>query len=235
MVSHLDAPSISQGQVAALALTSHSYLRVSSMPSVSSTYRMVMAAARLIQRRQNDALAPLKMTRAAVIALEATAPRPLNQEQLAAKVHVQSQTLGRVLARLEAAGLVTRTRNPEDRRQLRVHLTAAGEAALAAARQAEIDAFPSAMDAQDWRILQEQLGRFVDALKVPHQPRRRRRTEPAPEQERAHLSEHGASQEVSHMPHAGSADPHGTGSGTNPVRSAPGFRESLERGQSGSG
>ena len=204
-------------------------------PNLQGTYRMVMAAARLIQRRQNDALAPLNMTRAAVIALEAIAPRPLNQEQLAAKVHVQSQTLGRVLARLEAEGLVTRTRNPEDRRQLRVHLTAAGEAALAAARRAEIDAFPSTMDAQDWHILQEQLGRFVDALKFPQQQRRRRRTEPAPGQERPLLSVQGASQETSQVPHVGSADPHGTGPGTNPVRSAPVFRESLERGQAGSG
>ena len=138
-------------------------------PNLQLTYRTVMTAARLIQRRQNGALAPLNMTRAAVIALEAIAPRPLNQEQLAAKVHVQSQTLGRVLARLEAAGLVTRTRNPNDRRQLRVQLTAAGEAALAEARQAEADAFPSTMDAQDWHILQEQLGKFVDALKFPQQ------------------------------------------------------------------
>ena len=155
-------------------------------PNLQGTYRMVMAAARLIQRRQNEALAPLNMTRAAVIALEAIAPRPLNQEQLAAKVHVQSQTLGRVLARLEAAGLVTRTRNPDDRRQLRVQLTGAGETALAAARQAEIDAFPSTMDAQDWRILQEQLGRFVDALKFPQQPPIRLRgiAAPKPGQER---------------------------------------------------
>lgn len=138
-------------------------------PNLRGIYWMVMAAARLIQRRQNDALAPLNMTRAAVIALEAIAPRPLNQEQLAAKVHVQSQTFGRVLARLEAGGFVTRTRNPEDRRQLHVHLTPAGRSALAAAHQAERDAFPSTVDAQDWRILQEQLGRFVEALKLPPQ------------------------------------------------------------------
>lgn len=139
-------------------------------PNLQGTYRMVMAAARLIQRRENEALAPLNMTRAAVIALEAIAPRPLNQEQLAAKVHVQSQTLGRVIARLEAGGLVTRTRNPADRRQLHVQLTPAGRSALAAARQAELDAFPSTMDAQDWHILQEQLGRFVEALKFPTRP-----------------------------------------------------------------
>ena len=60
-------------------------------PHLQGTYRLLMRAARLIQRRQDEALAPLNLTRAAVIALEAIAPRPLNQEQLAAKVHVQSQ------------------------------------------------------------------------------------------------------------------------------------------------
>jgi hypothetical protein len=47
-----------------------------------------------------------------------------------------------------------------------------GRTALAAARQAESDAFPSALDADDWHILQEQLGKFVDALKLPPQSRR---------------------------------------------------------------
>jgi DNA-binding MarR family transcriptional regulator len=139
-------------------------------PYLQGTYSLLMRAARLIQRRQNDALAPLRLTRAAVIALEELAPRPLNQEQLAAKVHVQSQTLGKVLARLEAGGFITRTRNPADRRELRLQLTPAGAAALAVARQAEIEAFPSTLDAEDWHILQEQLNRFVTALQLPPRP-----------------------------------------------------------------
>lgn len=139
-------------------------------PNVQGTCRLVMTAARLIRCRQDEALAPLNMTRAAVIALEAIAPRPLNQEQLAAKVHVQSQTLGRVLARLETGGYVTRTRNPADRRQFHVHLTAAGRAALVAARQAEADAFPATMDADDWHIFHEQLDRFIHALRLPSRP-----------------------------------------------------------------
>ncbi|AOT04769.1 MarR family winged helix-turn-helix transcriptional regulator [Arthrobacter sp. U41] len=136
-------------------------------PNLQGTYRLVMTAARLIRRRQDEALAPLNLTRAAVIALEAIAPRPLNQEQLAAKVHVQSQTLGRVIARLEAGGFVTRTRNPADRRELHVQLTSAGRAALATARQTEIDAFPSTMDVADWQVFQEQLERFVNAVRLP--------------------------------------------------------------------
>ncbi len=61
----------------------------------------------------------------------------MNQEQLAAVICVQSQTLGRVVAGLEARGLVTRKRNPHDRRQLQVEITDAGERTLRAAREAE--------------------------------------------------------------------------------------------------
>ena len=136
-------------------------------PNLRGSYRLLATAARLVQRRQDEALAPLGLTRAAVIALEAVAPRPLNQEQLAAKVHVQSQTLGRVLARLESQGLVTRTRNETDRRQLQVELTEAGKEALDAAREAENSAFPAAMDVEGWEILQQQLARFVASLQGP--------------------------------------------------------------------
>lgn len=130
-------------------------------------YMLLTTAARLVQRRLDDALAPLGLTRAAVIALKALAPRPVNQEQLAALVHVQSQTLGRVLARLEEAGLLTRKRNPRDRRQLNVEITDAGKAALSAAREAENAAVPPDFD--EWEILRDQLAQFVNSLQSPRQ------------------------------------------------------------------
>ena len=111
-------------------------------PDARSSYRLITVAARLVQRRQDDALAPLGLTRAAVIAMEGLAAGALNQEQLADVIRVQSQTLGRVLSRLEASGHITRTRHPTDRRQLRVELTQAGLAALEAARLAETQAYP---------------------------------------------------------------------------------------------
>jgi DNA-binding MarR family transcriptional regulator len=141
--------------------------RDSERPHLRDSYKLLTTAARLIQRRQEQALAPLGLTRAAVIALEAVAPRPMNQEQLAAKVHVQGQTLGRVLARLESQGLVTRTRNAADRRQLQVKLTQAGKTALNAARQAEVDAFPVARDDDGWDALQEQLTKFIASFQGP--------------------------------------------------------------------
>lgn len=128
---------------------------------------LLITATRLVQRRLDEALAPLGLTRAAVIALKAVAPRPLNQEQLAAIIHVQSQTLGRVLTRLETRDLVTRTRNPHDRRQFQVEITAAGQTALRAARQAESAAVPTDFDG--WEILREQLTRFVNSYQDPWQ------------------------------------------------------------------
>jgi DNA-binding MarR family transcriptional regulator len=132
-------------------------------PDVRNSYRLLILAARLVQRRQNDALAPLGLTRAAVIALEGLASGPLNQEQLAAIIHVRSQTLGRVLTRLEGGGHVRRTRQTADRRQFKVELTAAGEAAIAAARQAEINAYPAGRDIS-WTVLREELAKFVSAF-----------------------------------------------------------------------
>lgn len=138
--------------------------------NVRDGYLLLTTAARLVQRRHDLALAPLGLTRAAVIALKAVAPRPLNQEQLAAKVHVQSQTLGRVLTRMEAGGLVTRKRVLHDRRQFLVEITRAGEAALMAAREAENAAVSADFDG--WEILWEQLERFVDSLQSPRPARR---------------------------------------------------------------
>lgn len=135
-------------------------------PDARTSYRLLTLAARLVQRRQDDALAPLGLTRAAVIALEGLAEGPLNQEQLAAAIHVQSQTLGRVLIRLEGTGHITRSRQAVDRRQFKVELTEAGKAALAAARAAEINAYPSGGDVR-WKVLREELAKFVSSVPAP--------------------------------------------------------------------
>lgn len=132
-------------------------------PDARTSYRLISVAARLVQRRQDDALAHLGLTRAAVIALEGLAGGPLNQEQLAETIRVQSQTLGRVLIRLEGAGHITRTRQSTDRRQFKVELTESGTAILEAARRAEITAYPEAPNIS-WKVLSEELTKFVDAL-----------------------------------------------------------------------
>jgi MarR family transcriptional regulator, transcriptional regulator for hemolysin len=50
------------------------------------------------------------------------------QRELAAAVGIEGPTLTHHLHRMEAAGLLTRTRDPENRRVQRVELTEAGEA-----------------------------------------------------------------------------------------------------------
>jgi DNA-binding MarR family transcriptional regulator len=125
-----------------------------------STHQLLSMAARLVERRQDRALAALGLTHAAVIALQCVADGPLNQERLAALIKVQSQSLGKVLARLESGGLVTRSRSPLDRRSIDVAITDAGLRALEAARQAERDALPPGISRR--RTLHDELARVID-------------------------------------------------------------------------
>ena len=105
-------------------------------------HQLLSMAARLVQRRQDQALAELGLTHAAVIALQGLLGGPLNQEELAADIKVRSQSIGRVLARLEAAGLVARESSSVDKRHNEVSITEAGRQALEAARKAEREALP---------------------------------------------------------------------------------------------
>jgi len=52
----------------------------------------------------------------------------LTVKEIGELLHLDSGTLTPLLKRLEAARLVTRTRSPEDERQVRIKLTAAGRA-----------------------------------------------------------------------------------------------------------
>ncbi|MCX6497835.1 MAG: MarR family transcriptional regulator [Arthrobacter sp.] len=122
-------------------------------------------AARVVERRKDQALAALGLTHAAVIALQGLHAGAMNQEQLARRIGVQSQSLGKVLGRLEVSGLVTRTRDQQDRRQLNVALTPSGSSALATAHQIERDALPE--DLEGWTTLQRDLVRILTAFEVP--------------------------------------------------------------------
>jgi MarR family transcriptional regulator, organic hydroperoxide resistance regulator len=129
------------------------------------TDQLLSMAARVVERRKDQALAALGLTHAAVIALQGLDAGPMNQEQLARRIAVQSQSLGKVLGRLEESGLVTRTRDQHDRRQLTVALTPAGSAALASAHRIERDALPE--DLEGWTTLQRDLARLLAAFEVP--------------------------------------------------------------------
>lgn len=59
------------------------------------------------------------------------ADRPLNQQELSERLFVDKSNLTGVAGRMEAAGLIERAENPEDRRAYRLSLTAAGHETLA--------------------------------------------------------------------------------------------------------
>ncbi|WP_395402249.1 MarR family winged helix-turn-helix transcriptional regulator [Arthrobacter sp. UC242_113] len=122
-------------------------------------HQLLSMAARLVQRRQDQALAELGLTHAAVIALQGLLAGPLNQEQLASDIKVRSQSIGRVLSRLEEAGLVSRESSSLDRRHNEVSITEAGRQALEAARKAEQDALPP--DVVEGTVLGRELARVI--------------------------------------------------------------------------
>lgn len=122
-------------------------------------HQLLSMAARLVQRRQDQALAELGLTHAAVIALQGLLEGPLNQEELAADIKVRSQSIGRVLSRLEGAGLVARESSSLDRRHNLVSITEAGRQALEAARKAEQDALPP--DVVQGTVLGRELARVI--------------------------------------------------------------------------
>ncbi|HET6510156.1 MAG TPA: MarR family winged helix-turn-helix transcriptional regulator [Baekduia sp.] len=89
-----------------------------------------------------DALAPLGLNgREAEILLRLRATGPLSQRQLIDQLAVDPSNLVTMLNRLEAAGLLERTRDAADRRRHIVSITAAGrakrDAVDAAVRSAE--------------------------------------------------------------------------------------------------
>ena len=65
--------------------------------------------------------------------------KPANQRELAGAVGVREATLTHHLNAMDARGLVTRTRDPVNRRIQVVELTEAGEAAFLRLQQAAID------------------------------------------------------------------------------------------------
>ncbi|WP_248958307.1 MarR family winged helix-turn-helix transcriptional regulator [Sphaerisporangium perillae] len=81
----------------------------------------------------------LSLTSAATLAtLSRSGPSRLTD--LAAHEGVTQPAMTQLVSRLQEAGLVARAGDPDDRRVVRVHITEAGEAALAARRRARADA-----------------------------------------------------------------------------------------------
>lgn len=88
--------------------------------------RLLRTAARLNERCENERLAARGITQATLSQLRALQNGPITQTALAGFVHIQPQTAGQSLERLEAAGLVQRRRSQADRRILLAELTVSG-------------------------------------------------------------------------------------------------------------
>ena len=81
-------------------------------------------------------LEPLGLTHPQYLVMLALWERsPRTARDIAAALFLEPPTLTPLLKRLEAAGLVSRARNPEDERELRVELTEAGTALRKQAEQ----------------------------------------------------------------------------------------------------
>jgi DNA-binding MarR family transcriptional regulator len=97
------------------------------------TTRLRLGITRTARRLRQEAGGELSPTLAAALATIAR-HGPLTPSELAARERVQRPTATRLLARLEAPGLVERTADPGDRRSSLVAVTPAGETLLAQAR-----------------------------------------------------------------------------------------------------
>jgi DNA-binding MarR family transcriptional regulator len=92
-----------------------------------TTSRLLSTAARLNQNDQNLRLMDLDVTQSGATTLKALSDSgPTNQQRLAVLVHVQAQTMGKVLEKLERKGLVSRRSSKRDGRSIRTRITERG-------------------------------------------------------------------------------------------------------------
>lgn len=110
------------------------------MPELNewSTSRLLTTAARIVEHSWNEKLLSIGITHAGLTTLGVLSREgTMTGVRLAQLVHVQAQTVGRTLDRLEKRGLVTRLRNTADRRSQRITITSAGSKALERAQNIE--------------------------------------------------------------------------------------------------
>jgi DNA-binding MarR family transcriptional regulator len=103
----------------------------------TATVDAAIAVGAHLEAELEEALAEARLTRASYTvldALDAAPERTLGQRELLARLRRTAGTLSVRLARLERAGLITRTEDPDDRRATRVQLTDSGAELLATAR-----------------------------------------------------------------------------------------------------
>ena len=96
-------------------------------------------------RGVRGALAPAKLLALGALSRD----EGVSGRVLAARLRVQPQSLTRLLAELEEAGLIARDGDADDRRKTRIRITGAGEAALSAELVARRRRLATALGATD--------------------------------------------------------------------------------------
>jgi DNA-binding MarR family transcriptional regulator len=103
---------------------------VATIPSPSDLpTRLRLGITRTARRMRQEAGVDLSPSLSAALSTVA-GHGPLTPSELAARERVQRPTATKILARLEAPGLVVRTPDPQDRRSSLVSVTPAGQALL---------------------------------------------------------------------------------------------------------
>src|SRR5690349_15427227 len=117
--------------------------------------------ARMMRTRFDQFARTLGLTRAQAIILSRLSRQPgLSQNEMATICEVEPITVGRLIDRLEARGLVERRADPSDRRIRRLHLLPAAEPLLA-----EIDFYRNQLNDEFQRLLPAETPEaFIDAL-----------------------------------------------------------------------
>jgi DNA-binding MarR family transcriptional regulator len=119
-----------------------------------ATGRLLSTAARFVEHAWDAHLAQWGLNHAGCAVLFLLQDGPCSQRRLAGPMHVQDQTMSRVVERLERRGYVTRARSAADRRRVLVTVTDAGRAALREATAGDradaivADALPEAATAE---------------------------------------------------------------------------------------
>lgn len=103
-----------------------------------STSRLLTTAARLVDHAWNEKLLDIGITHAGYTTLGVLARQgTMTGARLAVAVHVQAQTIGKTIEKLERQGFISRIRDSIDRRSQRITITPAGLDALTAAENIE--------------------------------------------------------------------------------------------------
>ena len=136
-------------------------------------------AARLMRIRFDQHARSWGMTRAQGVILMKLACRPgLSQSELAGILDVEPISVGRLIDRLEASGMVERRPDPTDRRMHRLHLLPPSKPVLVeidAYRAAAVAQLKEGISASDWdtafrvllQIKDKLVTEVVDAVPVP--------------------------------------------------------------------